>query len=155
MATDNSSSSLGLYWDVAETSKHVLCFLIPVGCGLFIPWNHREVSYSYRNETKKGIECNFHVTPIISWFRWGRTPLFWLGIGVHFADSGGLNLTVCQVPTLPCSVSPSSIGHGEKIRWKSSWVKIRTGRSLINYCHIRTRFDLRMIGLIYCQLITE
>lgn len=28
-----------------------------------------------------------------------------LGICVHFADSGGLNLPVCQVPTLPCSVS--------------------------------------------------
>lgn len=56
-------------------------------------------------------------------------------------------------PTQPLSHFPSSAGHREK-RWKRSWVEIKTGRSLTNYCHGQISLDLGKINLTYCQLKT-
>lgn len=36
---------------------------------------------------------------------------------------------------LSCSLTLSPKGHDKKIRWKSSHVEIKTGRSLTNYYH--------------------
>jgi len=38
----------------------------------------------------------------------------------------GLTLAGCQVPTQPLYHSLSSAGEGEKVQWKSSWVKTST-----------------------------
>lgn len=54
---------------------------------------------------------------------------------------GGLALADCQAPTQPLSHSLSSAGQGEKIRWKSLWVKVRTGRPLTS-CHHALVWDL-------------
>lgn len=36
--------------------------------------------------------------------------------------------------SLCCSHTPSSTEQGQKIRWKSSWTKIKVRRTLTNYC---------------------
>lgn len=41
---------------------------------------------------------------------------------------------------------------GEKIRGRNLWVKIKTERSLTNYCHREVRLSLGRINLIYSQL---
>lgn len=40
-----------------------------------------------------------------------------------------------------------STGHGEKVRWKSSWVEINPGRLLINYYHRQNRLSMGKISL--------
>lgn len=60
----------------------------------------------------------------------------------------------CQPPTQPLLHSPSSTGQGEKIRWKSSRVTIKTGTSLTNYCHGQNRLGLVKIEFTfpkYCR----
>lgn len=42
---------------------------------------------------------------------------------------------------------PSSAGQGDKIRWKISWVKVETGRSLTSYYHRQNRCNLGKINL--------
>lgn len=61
---------------------------------------------------------------------------------------GGLTVASSQLPTQPLTHSPSSTGQGEKIGWKTSWVK--TGKLLTSYGHKQKRLDLR--EWIYCQL---
>lgn len=58
---------------------------------------------------------------------------------------GGLLLAGYQVPTQPFFLSLLSRTGGEK-KIKSSWVKIRTGRSLNCYCHRQNRFELWKIN---------
>lgn len=82
-----------------------LCFFVlssPLG---EFPFHILKSKRSVLQKWNKKIERDFHVTRIISLVRWGRTLLSFLGICVHFADSGELNLPVWPVPTLPCSVS--------------------------------------------------
>lgn len=58
-------------------------------------------------------------------------------VEMFFHVLGGLSLADCQTLTKLLYGFPSSTGHGEKIRWKSSWVEIKSGSTRI---------------LIYCQL---
>lgn len=52
-----------------------------------------------------------------------------------------------------CSLTPPSHQwkKGER-RWKSLWIKKKTGRTLINYNHRQNRLYLGKINLISCQL---
>ena len=54
---------------------------------------------------------------------------------------GGLTLAGCQMPTKWLCHSPSINNTGEKNTMKSSWVEVRTGRSL-TYCHRQNGLDL-------------
>ena len=51
------------------------------------------------------------------------------------------------------SFLPLNKTGGYKIQQKSLWVKIRTKRSLTNYCHRQNRLNLGQ--LIYCQSKSE
>lgn len=54
------------------------------------------------------------------------------------------------------SFSPTPLQQDRQAKWeKSLRVKIKTGRSLPNYHHGQTRFDMRKISLIYWQLKIE
>lgn len=61
---------------------------------------------------------------------------------------GGLTLAGCQTPTQLLPPSPSSMGWGERRRWKNVWVETETGRSLTNYHHRQNRLDLSKNNLI-------
>lgn len=68
---------------------------------------------------------------------------------------GRLTLVGCQMPTKPLSHSPSLAWQGKKVRWKSSWVETRTGRSLTSYLHQQDWLNLGKINLVYRQLKIE
>lgn len=59
----------------------------------------------------------------------------------------------CQTPTQSLLYSPTSTGQRKKVRWKNSYVVIKTGRSLITYSH-DLKQTLGKINLMYCQLRT-
>jgi len=55
---------------------------------------------------------------------------------------GGLTLAGFQVPVKAALSLPYSGGQGRQNITKGSWVEIRTGRSLTNYCHRKNRLNL-------------
>lgn len=71
-------------------------------------------------------------------------------IEIDIEICSGQTLISCQTPTQLLSHSPSLAGQGEKIRLKSSWVKIKRGRSLNSYHHGLKRLNIGIINLIYC-----
>lgn len=60
--------------------------------------------------------------------------------------SGGLTFASCKMPTQPLSHSSSSTRQEGKIRCKTSWVEIRTGKSLI----VRGKTDSTWRKIISC-----
>ena len=67
-------------------------------------------------------------------------------------ECGGLTLAGHQALTKAALSLPSSAGQGRENITKGSWIEIRTGRSLTNYCHGQNRLDLgKKINLIYYQ----
>lgn len=58
-----------------------------------------------------------------------------------------------QLPdTHPAALSLPLLNRtGEKIRWKTSWVKRNAGRLLTNCCHSQNRLVLEKNNLMYCQ----
>jgi len=73
----------------------------------------------------------------------------------HRNRCGGLSLAGCQMLTKMLSQSPSSTGQGEKIRWRRSWLDIKTWTSLIHYHHRQKKLNIGKINIIYCQFKTE
>ena len=57
-----------------------------------------------------------------------------------------LTLAGCQTPTQLLFRSTSSTWQEEKIRWKSSWVEIKPGKSLASHCQGQNRLDLEKVG---------
>lgn len=70
--------------------------------------------------------------------------------GIKCSGCGGLILSGCQMPTELHTHFPSSTGLGEE----SPWVKIKTGRPVINYCHGQNTLDLEKINLLLIKNIT-
>lgn len=68
---------------------------------------------------------------------------------------GGLTLAGCRMPTELLSHSPSSTAQDEKVRSKSLWLRIKAGRSLINYRRRQNRTDWGKLNLIYWQFKIE
>lgn len=62
-------------------------------------------------------------------------------VEVFFHVLGGLTLADCQIPTKLLCDFPSSTGHGEKIRCKSSWIEIQVGSTLSCFHHRRNRLE--------------
>lgn len=63
--------------------------------------------------------------------QWKFFFMFWVGLPW---------LTARHPPS--CSGAfPSSTGHGEKTRWKSSWIEIKTGSTLSDYHHRQNRLE--------------
>ena len=62
---------------------------------------------------------------------------------------GGLTLPWCQVPTKAALSLPLLSWTRERNIMKGSWVEIRTGRSLTNYCHWQNKLDLGKMNLNY------
>lgn len=151
MATDNSSSSLGLYQGAAEISKDVFLYsLILIG---WIPFSYPEIKEKCLTEMKQKIErawfpCDSNY--LIVQMRENAAVLFrnlcafcWLW-WVKLACLPGAH------PAMFCLPAQQDLGSKSDGRDHG-----RTGRSLTNYRHRKTRFDLRMIQLIHCQLIPE
>lgn len=67
----------------------------------------------------------------VGWGRHAKVDAV-LQMSPHKCDCGGLTMADCQMPTELLSHSPSSTAQGEKRRWKSSFVELKTGRSLTN-----------------------
>lgn len=72
---------------------------------------------------------------------------------------GGLNLVCLPDAHQAALWSPTmSTGHGEKVRWNSSWVEIKPGRLLINYYHRQNRLHMGKIkspiknGVGWCEI---
>lgn len=60
-----------------------------------------------------------------------------------------LTLAGCLMPTQPLSQSPFSMRQGgEEIRWRSSWVETKTGRSLSSYHRVQNRLGVGKINLL-------
>jgi len=72
----------------------------------------------------------------------GTTPALW------WVDLGWLPDTYPATLSLPLLNRTEE----EEKRKKSSWVEIKTGRSLTSYCHGQNRLDSQKSNLIYCQL---
>lgn len=75
--------------------------------------------------------CLSHICFIFFFAVSSRTVKF-IFIVVGWSDLGQLP----DAHPAACSVL-SLMEQGEKIRWKSSWVKIKTGKSLTNYCQTK------------------
>lgn len=81
-----------------------------------------------------------------------------LNLKYAVAYNGGISLKVSHVPTKLFSYFVLTWTTGEskkKTPKNSSWVELRTRRSLTNFCHGQTTFSLGSINLIYCQLKIE
>lgn len=59
-----------------------------------------------------------------------------------------LTLACCLMSAQLLSYSASSMGQGEIVRWKSSWVEIKTGRLSTSYYHGQNRLTLGKIALL-------
>lgn len=79
----------------------------------------------------------------------------WNYFHVQRTCCGWLALGRCQAPTELLLYTHCTTGQGQKRRWKSSCVGIRTGRSLTSYCHGENRLTFRKMNLIYCLLIMQ
>jgi len=53
----------------------------------------------------------------------------------------GVTWASSQTPTQLLTHSPCSTGQGQKAGWKTSWVEIKTGRSLTSHCHRQNRLS--------------
>lgn len=68
---------------------------------------------------------------------------------------------LARCPPSSSLIPTMSTGHGEKVRWKSSWVEIKPGRLLINYYHRQNRLHMgKMIspiknGVGWCKIKTK
>lgn len=70
--------------------------------------------------------------------------------GIDLSGCGGLILSGCQMPTELHTHFPSSAGWG----WQESlWVKIKAGRTVINYYHGEKTLDLEKINLLLIKNI--
>lgn len=97
----------------------------------------------------ENISVRKHVLRFAPGYSLAQLPFLWKIRIERKINCGGLTLASCWRPTQPLSHSPFSVRMGEKIRWKSSQLEIKPGRSLSS-CH--HRLDVGKIHLLYWQL---
>jgi len=66
---------------------------------------------------------------------------------IFLSHCGGLTLARCQVPSKDTLSLHLLSWMGRENILKGSWIEIRTGRSLTNYCHGQNGLDLEKINL--------